>query len=206
MLQQKAFARVTAVVLASGSPRRRELLQHVLPDGINFVVQPSSFAEDLPKGDDPAEYCAQTAFCKGEDVAKLIGDEAQLIISADTVVVADGNALPRRGGRIVRGATDAGRRRRDAAPREGTAQVLEKPRDAAHATEMLRTLSGATHRVVTGCALFRGGRRKSFYETTEVTFSELSDETIAAYVASDEPYFGRADVPQTGRGDAVAAT
>mmetsp|Transcript_290 Transcript_290/g.822 ORF Transcript_290/g.822 Transcript_290/m.822 type:complete len:202 (+) Transcript_290:321-926(+) len=157
MLQQKAFARVTAVVLASGSPRRRELLQHVLPDGINFVVQPSSFAEDLPKGDDPAEYCAQTAFRKGEDVAKLIGDEAQLIISADTVVVADGN-------------------------------VLEKPRDAAHATEMLRTLSGATHRVVTGCALFRGGRRKSFYETTEVTFSELSDETIAAYVASGEPY------------------
>ena len=52
---------------------------------------------------------------------------------------------------------------------------------------MLRNLSGRTHQVATGVCIISGGKRQSFVEVTDVTFYELSDAEIEAYVASSEP-------------------
>lgn len=66
--------------------------------------------------------------------------------------------------------------------------VLGKPRTADEAVAMLRALSGGTHRVLTGWAISRRGEiAASGIGTTEVTFREISDSEIAAYVASGEP-------------------
>ncbi len=67
-------------------------------------------------------------------------------------------------------------------------RVLGKPRDAHEAREMLASLSGATHEVVTGVAVLRNGNAVCrFSETARVTFWDLLPEEIDAYVASGEP-------------------
>lgn len=80
-----------------------------------------------------------------------------LVIAADTVVILDG-------------------------------EILTKPCDDDQAIAFLRRLSGATHVVVTGVALMRvgDGIDRSAAEHTEVTFRDLDDEEIAAYVATGE--------------------
>ncbi len=65
--------------------------------------------------------------------------------------------------------------------------ILGKPRDEADAKNMLRLLSGKTHAVLTGVTITDGTKTVTFYENSEVTFYDLSDETIASYVASREP-------------------
>mmetsp|Transcript_15765 Transcript_15765/g.55014 ORF Transcript_15765/g.55014 Transcript_15765/m.55014 type:complete len:207 (+) Transcript_15765:197-817(+) len=147
-----------SIILASGSPRRRELLAQLLPGTARFEVITSAFAEDLSKGDDPAAYVVETARAKGRDVLTSLAPPraGAFIISADTVVVHRG-------------------------------VVLEKPADDDAACAMLRQLSGGPHDVLTGCALFYEGREHAFYERTAVVFSELSDEVIHAYVATGDP-------------------
>lgn len=68
-------------------------------------------------------------------------------------------------------------------------EVLGKPASPAEARSMLRRLSGRTHTVYTGIALFHptSGRSASAHESTNVTFAPLSDEEIAAYVAGGSP-------------------
>jgi septum formation protein len=66
-------------------------------------------------------------------------------------------------------------------------QILGKPQDPADAARMLRLLSGRTHRVVTGVAVVTGERTQVAAEVTGVKFLTLSDEEIAAYVATGEP-------------------
>lgn len=66
-------------------------------------------------------------------------------------------------------------------------QVLGKPRDVAHAAAMLRQLSGRTHEVFTAVAVARGRRIDSAVEIVSVTFRELRDEEITAYIATREP-------------------
>ncbi|WP_373328371.1 Maf family protein [Cronobacter turicensis] len=65
--------------------------------------------------------------------------------------------------------------------------VLEKPRDAAHAAEMLRRLSGQTHEVMTAIALADKQRVRERLVMTRVTFRALTAQDIAAYVESGEP-------------------
>jgi|EP00040_Diaphanoeca_grandis_P018794 septum formation protein len=161
------------IVLASGSPRRKELLAKLLPTTENnvdkFEVIPSTFAEDIDKTTvkSAAEYVERTAACKGREVRDFLLTEGDvnfegkrtIIISADTVVVApDG-------------------------------QILEKPADAAAATAMLSKLSGKSHSVITGLVLFEGETRESAcHEVTTVQFAELAPSDIAEYVASGEPF------------------
>lgn len=64
---------------------------------------------------------------------------------------------------------------------------LAKPDDHAHAHEMLRSLSGCTHQVITGVTLQRAQDIHSFYVSTDVTFAELSEREIALYVATGSP-------------------
>lgn len=66
-------------------------------------------------------------------------------------------------------------------------EILGKPRDAADARRILARLSGREHRVLTGVAARRGARLWSGVETTKVRFRELSEDEIAAYVATGEP-------------------
>jgi septum formation protein len=65
-------------------------------------------------------------------------------------------------------------------------RIYGKPRDEAHARETLRALSGATHQVVSGVALARGGEVASAAAVTDVTFRSLSDAAIDWYVACGE--------------------
>lgn len=66
-------------------------------------------------------------------------------------------------------------------------QMLGKPHGEKSAFEMLRLLSGKTHRVITGCAIYKGGKKLSFSEVTEVEFYPLSNEEIKEYIAAGEP-------------------
>lgn len=67
-------------------------------------------------------------------------------------------------------------------------EILGKPKDKDDAVRMLKLLSGKTHKVITGCAIFKGGKSVSFSETTEVTFYPLSDKDIENYIATNEPF------------------
>lgn len=66
-------------------------------------------------------------------------------------------------------------------------EILAKPESADHAAAMLARLSGATHQVMTGVALARGGECLARVSVTDVTFRSLASEEIQAYVASGEP-------------------
>ena len=65
--------------------------------------------------------------------------------------------------------------------------ILAKPEDAADAARMLRLLSGRTHRVITGVAVVTAKGTEVAAEVTGVQFLTLSEEEIAAYIATGEP-------------------
>ena len=146
------------LILASKSPRRRELLADA---GYDFRVLVSEADETLPEGTPPAEGVRILAERKAKAVeatlpAEKIGTAPAFVVGADTLV--ELNGVP-----------------------------LGKPKDAGDAIAMLSSLSGQTHRVVTGVAVAVGGRLYSAVETTAVTFRPLSREEIAEYVATGEP-------------------
>jgi septum formation protein len=144
------------LILASASPRRRELLGLLqLP----FEVVPSEYEEPLPDTHhDPQGLAVWFATEKALDVLRRHPD--RLVIGADTVV-----ALGER--------------------------VYGKPRNAEDAKRMLRELSGQTHQVITGVAVVfqnEGGPRvHPLSATTDVTFRQLQEGEIEAYVATGEP-------------------
>lgn len=65
--------------------------------------------------------------------------------------------------------------------------ILEKPRDKAHAREMLLMLSGATHQVFTAVTLVNNHHQKHVLVKTDVTFKTLTDQEISDYWHTDEP-------------------
>lgn len=65
--------------------------------------------------------------------------------------------------------------------------MLGKPKDEEQAREMLKLLSGKTHRVITGVSIFYKGQNISFSEVTEVEFYNLTDTDIDEYIATGEP-------------------
>ena len=66
-------------------------------------------------------------------------------------------------------------------------QVLGKPRDQAHACQMLTTLSGRDHQVMTGITVLRGEQTLAHTEITNIHFRPISQQEICAYVATGEP-------------------
>ncbi len=147
------------LVLASASPRRRELLTQA---GYTFTVSPAHIPEDPRPGESPIAYVVRLAREKAEAIytqhsARNPDAEALLVLGADTTVVApDG-------------------------------EILGKPIDAADAARMLRLLAGATHQVITGVALVAPGSVETAAEVTHVTMLTLSESEIADYIASGEP-------------------
>lgn len=141
---------IPKVVLASASPRRRELLTLV---GIEHVVVPSHLDETMMAGEAPAEHAQRLAVEKAKAIAASHPDA--IVIGADTVVVLDG-------------------------------RVLGKPPTPEAAREMLHALNGRTHTVVTAVAVSYGGRTHEGAEEVAVTFRQLNDEEMDAYVATRE--------------------
>ncbi|MBI2795929.1 MAG: septum formation inhibitor Maf [Gemmatimonadetes bacterium] len=139
------------MILASASPRRRDLLALA---GIAHTVAPADVNEDVRAGERPDAYVERLAREKAAVIAAR--HPAAVVIAADTTVVLDD-------------------------------EILGKPGSTAEARAMLRRLAGHTHTVLTGMAVSRGGRTASAVERVEVTFRDLSDAEIAAYVATGEP-------------------
>lgn len=138
------------IILASASPRRRELLTSL---GLEFeIVIPE--VDETPRPDEiPRGFAERLA---AEKAGSISASEETAVIAADTIVVLGG-------------------------------RILGKPRDEAHAFEMLSELSGKTHQVITGVCIKRGGDRYIFSVVTDVVFRELERGEIIAYIASGDP-------------------
>jgi septum formation protein len=141
------------LVLASRSPRRRDLLAQA---GIETVCAPADVEEQSESDGPPFGLAVANAELKAMAVALARPDE--VILGADTIVVFEG-------------------------------EIFGKPRDLAHAEEMLGRLSGHVHEVVTGVCIVEWSRRVmvKFHETTRVRFRTLTPEGIREYLASIDP-------------------
>lgn len=158
------------IILASNSPRRRELLAGL---DVNFEVKvlrgiDESYPEDLD-----AYYVAEYIAQKKADAYRslLDGDEASddlLILTADTVVIAP--------------AAD------EQNDQEGKGIILGKPQNADDAVRMLKMLSGKTHHVVTGVCLTTKKEQRKFSVCTEVSFKEFEEWEINYYITHYKPF------------------
>lgn len=143
---------MVSLYLASGSPRRQELLTQL---GVSFEKVVPGIEEQRHPHEEAQHYVARLAREKAQAGVAVVAQDLP-VLGADTIVILNGD-------------------------------VLEKPRDEAHAATMLRMLSGNTHQVMTAVALADRQRTLDCLVVTEVTFRTLSDNDIAAYVASGEP-------------------
>lgn len=148
------------ILLASASPRRRELLAAA---GLDFTVGPVPVEEDLAEFEDPARAAVELATRKALAAAlsRARAGEAWLVIGADTVVAFE---------------------------REGRWELLGKPEDEGEAERMLASLSGTRHQVITGVCVVRTVdlARWSASERTFVRMRPITPDERAAYVASGE--------------------
>jgi septum formation protein len=151
-------------VLASASPRRRELLAAL---GASFTAVATDAEEQptaapapvaaalpplpIPAGDHPTLLAWRKAHAAHGHATRAV------VLGADTVVAVD-------------------------------AAVLNKPVDAAHAREMLARLSGRAHTVYTGLCVLLGEQFWVDVVAAEVEFHPLSAATIEAYIATGEPF------------------
>jgi septum formation protein len=173
---------MSQIILASASPRRRELLEQI---GLEFDVCPAKGEEIITKSK-PEEVVMELAHAKAVEVASMVDTYAKnhaelsendiLVIGADTVVSCVDKDSP------------------------SDNIILGKPKDEADAARMLRMLSGATHSVYTGVSIvfmrpeaageagagYRAGEHL-FYDKTDVTMAAMSDDEIRRYIATGEP-------------------
>lgn len=145
------------MILASQSPRRRELIALISPE---FRMIPAQGEEILPEGIPPEQAVLLLSRQKADEVRQREfpggGAVPETIVAADTVVAIDG-------------------------------EILGKPHSAEDAAEMLRLLSGREHSVYTGVTVISGEECVSFAERTAVEFFPLTEQEIASYVATGEP-------------------
>ena len=157
------------IVLASGSPRRKELLER---EGVEFTVRVSEVDEFLEPDllRQPEEAAKKLAERKARAVLEEMLNEAYvgtaMVVGADTMVVVDG-------------------------------AIYGKPEDEADARRILGELSGRAHQGITGVSVWLAGAPaneedisiafRSFAETSHVVFKELDDELIERYIATGEP-------------------
>ena len=154
------------IILASSSPRRRELMAQA---GFAFEVLVSE-ADETIETETPGEMVEVLSERKAAAVAEEIkrqgfAEESVLLVGADTMVAIDG-------------------------------KKLGKPKDEKGAEEMLEELSGRTHQVYTGVTLIRLKKAengsilqesRTFSEVTDVSFYPLTKEEIRSYIATGDP-------------------
>ena len=145
------------IYLASASPRRREILVSL---GFQPVLLASEIDETVQPGEAVADYVARMARQKNAAARQLAAQRGLALaqpLLSADTVVALDNA------------------------------ILGKPRDAAHARELLESLSGREHQVWTAVCVSLGGQTLEAAQRSDVRFKELSTQEIAAYIASGEP-------------------
>lgn len=147
-----------SLVLASSSPRRRELLETL---GYRLDIRPPEVDESAEPGESIHHTLLRVATLKARAVAR--SDDRVPILAADTVVVLSQESE----------STDD--------------RVLGKPGTNERARTMLAELSGKTHRVLTGFAVILGESQHAQIVTSEVRMRAFGPEAIEAYVASGEP-------------------
>ncbi|MFT3735463.1 MAG: Maf family protein [Rhodocyclaceae bacterium] len=156
------------IYLASTSPRRRELLHQI---GIDFDTlffrapprDDEDVSEEALPGESAETYVVRVAMAKAEGAMRRI---IWRKLRRQAVLAADTTL-------------------------ELDGEIIGKPDDAAHATQILRKLSGRTHRVLTAVALADDQQLSQRLSISTVSMRELSDEEIAAYIETGEP-FGKA--------------
>ena len=141
------------LILASASPRRRELLASC---DIDFTLAERFECEECYPADLEADRVAEYLSQLKSEAYPQILTEGDILLTADTVVIAGG-------------------------------EILGKPKDRADAERMLQTLSGATHKVVTGVTLRTTTQRISLSAESLVTFRLLENEEIAYYIEKYRP-------------------
>lgn len=147
------------IILASGSPRRSQLLQWA---EISFDVMVAGTDESYPDNLSPDEVAIYIAHNKAKAAQEKIKQvaanwDAHTIIAADTIVVLG-------------------------------SQIIGKPDNYEHAIEILKQLSGKVHKVITGVSILTGSKNTFFAEVTEVEFHELTLIQIEYYVNKYKPY------------------
>ena len=153
------------IVLASGSPRRIEMIR---TRGIEPLVMPADIEENIPQVHGMCETVMFLALKKAQDVALRLSslpdclekpEEGSIIIAADTIVYKDG-------------------------------EIMGKPADRDDAYRMLDKLRKDFHNVVTGVALLSYGRQltRVFAEVTKVYFKDYPDSELESYLDTDEAY------------------
>jgi septum formation protein len=153
------------IYLASKSPRRRELLRQI---GIEFEilmlrdgdVRDGAVSEIVLPGEAPEDYVARVAREKAESGA---GAVLWRKLPQRPVLASDTTVTL-----------------------EGL--ILGKPANMEDAVSTLKLLSGRTHQVLTSVAVMANGQMFEAMQRSEVTFGELSDQTLRAYCALSEPY------------------
>ncbi len=146
------------LVLASASPRRREILTTL---GVAFTLYTADADESCDIADPGARVEAiATRKCLAT-LARMreehLLEEDSLILAADTLVTLDG-------------------------------LFLGKPHDEGDVRHMMNLLQGRTHTVASGLCLWYRGRTVTAHELTGVTFSPMSDNEIEAYIATGESF------------------
>ena len=157
------------LILASASPRRKELLEQI---GVKFHVHAVDMDESMLPGETVLQHVKRLALEKArlgfEQVSQQESDPA--VLAADTVVEIDG-------------------------------EVLGKPENRQQAAVFLTRLSGKKHKVHTAVAVVSGTKELTEISSSEVEFTTLSEQQIAAYVATGEPLdkAGSYGIQETGR-------
>lgn len=147
-----------ALYLASGSPRRKEILENL---GYQVLRLPADINETPYPGETASAYVARMAAEKNAAALALwhtrhIHTPEYPLLTADTTVALNN-------------------------------QILGKPDNAQHAAEMLSALSGSTHQVLTSVYVYFNDTRQCTTQTSHVTFKTLNPSEISAYIASKEP-------------------
>jgi septum formation protein len=146
------------IVLASQSPRRKQLLEWAEVD-FDIIAHPTdeSYPARLPVEEIPVYIARQKALAVQQSEAYKRYEKNPTIVAADTIVVLQQT-------------------------------VLGKPTDRADAITILQMLSGKKHQVITGVVILKNGKETAFHDTTDVTFYQLSTEQITYYVDKYQPY------------------
>ena len=148
-----------AIILASQSPRRRQLLEWAeIPFQVVSQFTDESYPADMAVEEVPVHVARNKALATKEYIKEAYhGRHAgEPVLAADTIVVLDN-------------------------------EVINKPTDLEEAVQMLSKLSGRSHRVITGVVILSGEQEISFADVTEVAFHELSEAQIRYYVEKYSP-------------------
>ena len=167
------------LVLASASPRRRELLSQI---GLEFTVMPST-KEENAKTTEAGALVQELSRQKAVDIwEQLSGGQGQNP-DADQEQIAEETQEPNLNGKrqpelLVIGADTV-------VCCEG--KILGKPHSREAAAEMLTALQGRSHEVYTGVPLYSQSETVTFFECTQVEFYPMTEVEISEYIDSKEP-------------------